>query len=88
MTDVLIVLDLNKRCEVVALKKIDVTLNRHTTETRVAYDNSTTWYAINTGYINSTKETSSDDYSIYNTICTRSIILNSIIAISRTVFKL
>ena len=34
------------------------TLNRHTTtETRVTYDNST-WHAMDTRYINSTKETS------------------------------
>ena len=35
-------------------------MNRHTTETRVSYDNST-WHAINTGYVNSTKEASSKD---------------------------
>ena len=42
---------------------IDVTHDNEcrptTTETRVAYDNST-WHAMNTTYINSTKETSSD----------------------------
>ena len=36
------------------------TLNRHTTtETRDAYDDNFTWHAMNTGYINSTNETSS-----------------------------
>ena len=50
---------INKEWEVTALEQLTSHIERRptTTETRVAYDNST-WHAINTGYINSTKETS------------------------------
>ena len=42
------------------------TLNRHTTtETRVAYDNST-WRAINTAYTNSIQETSGKDWHCFS----------------------
>ena len=55
------VLWINKQWEVIALQElIDVTHDNErkpTTETRVTYDNST-WHAMNTTYINSTKETS------------------------------
>ena len=47
----------NKRWEITPLGVTDTLRNRHaTTETRVAYDNST-WHAINTEYIHSSKET-------------------------------
>ena len=38
--------------------RTDITHRTTTTETHLTYDN-TTWHAINTGYINSTKETAS-----------------------------
>ena len=53
----------------------DIERNPTTTETRVAYDNSS-WHAINTTYINSTKETSSANcfrstFNIYISKCVR-----------------
>ena len=50
---------INKQWEVIALERLTSHIERRptTTETRVADDNST-WHAINTRYINSTKETS------------------------------
>ena len=56
----LIPICLNKQWEVIALEQLtsDIEGSPPTTETRVAYDNST-WHAITTRYINhSTKETS------------------------------
>ena len=50
---------INKQWEVIALEQLTSHIEPRptTTEIRVAYDNST-WHAINTRYINSTKETS------------------------------
>ena len=52
---------INKQLEVIALEQLTLHIERRPTasETRVAYDNST-WRAINTRYIHSTKETSSN----------------------------
>ena len=49
----------NKQWEVIALEQLVSHIERRptTTETRVAYNNSCTWHAINTRYTNSTKET-------------------------------
>ena len=50
---------INKQWEVIELEQLTSHIERRptTTETRVVYDSSS-WHAINTGYIHSTKETS------------------------------
>ena len=51
----------SRQWEVIALERLtsNIEQEHNNRETRVAYDNNSTWHAINTGYINSTKETTS-----------------------------
>ena len=62
------------------------TYNRHTTttESRIAYDNST-WHAIHSGYIHSTKEMAVVTWSSKMVICTNQSLADALAAI-RTCF--
>ena len=53
--------EFNKQCEVIALEHLLSHIEQaHNNRDPSSHDNSATWHAINTRYVNSTKETSSN----------------------------